>query len=423
MLKKFSKLSYQPFRLHHRRVRRLKLVGRHPLIVPIITFAALVLLSGAAYALLHDRDQPVPNAYVVILSYDHHVQTVPSREPTVGALLKKLKIPMNQGDVVEPSATAAINQEDFRINIYRAVPVEIIDSNGQKTFAFSAATTPRSVAAQAGVTTYAEDKLTDQPSTNFLVDRAIGQQVVIDRATPVSINLYGTLIATRTHAKTVGDLVREKHVKLAKDDQVTPSLATPLTPNTQVLIARNGTKLESVTETIAPPEQIIQDDTLAFGTSAVRQQGVAGQKVTTYQDNLVNGVVVSRTAIQSVITQNPVVAILVQGTSLSGIKADMALAGIAASDYTYADYIISHESGWCPTKAQGEHYCPVQPDNQFTPNGYGLCQATPGSKMSTAGSDWATNPVTQLRWCNGYAVGRYGSWGAAYNHWLAYHNW
>lgn len=379
-------------------------------------------MSSVAYLLLRTHDQPVSNAYVVILSYDHHVQTVPSREPTVGMLLQKLHITMNEGDVVEPSATTKINQEDFRINIYRAVPVEVIDG-GQRTFTFSAATTPRSVAAQAGITTYAEDKLEDEPATNFLTSHAIGQQVVIDRATPVSINLYGTLISTRTHAKTVGDLVKEKQVKLAKDDQVTPSLSTPLSPNTQVLIARNGTKLESVTEAIAAPQQIIQDDTLAFGTSAVRQQGADGQKVTTYQDNLVNGVVVSRVAIQTLVTQNPVTAILVQGTSLSGIKADMALAGIAASDYSYADYIISHESGWCPTKAQGEHTCPVQPDNQFTPNGYGLCQATPGSKMASAGADWATNPVTQLKWCNGYAVGRYGSWGAAYNHWLSYHNW
>jgi len=31
--------------------------------------------------------------------------------------------------VVEPSLTTAINQEDFRINVYRAVPVEIIEGS------------------------------------------------------------------------------------------------------------------------------------------------------------------------------------------------------------------------------------------------------------------------------------------------------
>jgi hypothetical protein len=43
--------------------------------------------------------------------------------------------------------------------------------------------------------------------------------------------------------------------------------------------------------------------------------------------------------------------------------------------------------------------------------------------MASAGADWATNPITQLRWCDGYATSRYGGWAAAYNHWLAYHVW
>ena len=40
---------------------------------------------------------------------------------------------------------------------------------------------------------------------------------------------------------------------------------------------------------------------------------------------------------------------------------------------------------------------------------YGLPQALPGSKMARYGSDWRTNPVTQLRWMAGYVHGRYGS--------------
>ncbi|HET6924814.1 MAG TPA: G5 domain-containing protein [Candidatus Saccharimonadales bacterium] len=402
-----------------KRYRRLR---SHPVMIPVVTFIGLLIVSIIALVLLRTHDAPVANAYVVIVSYDHHEQTVPSREPTVGALLQKLHIRLNEGDRVEPSLPTKINQEDFRINVYRAVPVEIVDGNN-KTFTFSAATTPRSIARQAGIITYAEDDLSNQPVTNFVAARSIGEQVVIDRSTPVNINLYGALTVTHTHADTVGQLIREKHIRLAKNDQVTPSFATPLTPGTQVVIARNGTKLETVKEDIPMPVQTIQDDSLAFGTSAIRQQGSAGQKVTTYQDKLVNGQVVGRTPIQSVITQAAVTQIVVVGTSLSGIKGDMALAGIGAGDYNYVDYIVSHESGWCPTKAQGEHYCPATPDNQYTSAGYGLCQATPGSKMSASGDDWATNPVTQLRWCNGYAVGHYGSWGAAYNHWISYHWW
>jgi Transglycosylase SLT domain len=37
----------------------------------------------------------------------------------------------------------------------------------------------------------------------------------------------------------------------------------------------------------------------------------------------------------------------------------------------------------------------------------GLCQALPFSKMATAGSDYRTNPNTQIDWCISYIQGRY----------------
>lgn len=87
----------------------------------------------------------------------------------------------------------------------------------------------------------------------------------------------------------------------------------------------------------------------------------------------------------------------------------MAAAGIASQDYGYVDFIVTHESGWRV--------------NAYNPSGAtGLCQALPGSKMASAGADYLTNPVTQLIWCNSYAVGRYGSWANAHGFWLA-HKW
>ena len=40
---------------------------------------------------------------------------------------------------------------------------------------------------------------------------------------------------------------------------------------------------------------------------------------------------------------------------------------------------------------------------------YGIPQALPGSKMASAGSDWRTNPATQIIWAIGYMEDRYGS--------------
>ena len=47
---------------------------------------------------------------------------------------------------------------------------------------------------------------------------------------------------------------------------------------------------------------------------------------------------------------------------------------------------------------------------------YGIPQALPGSKMASAGADWATNPATQIAWGLGYIAGRYGSPCAAWAH-------
>jgi len=101
-------------------------MSRHPYATIGTTFAVLLVVSVGAFLLINKIDHPVSNAYIVIVKHDGVEQTVPSSEPTVGALLHKLHITLNQGDVVEPSAITRINANDFRINILRAVPVEII---------------------------------------------------------------------------------------------------------------------------------------------------------------------------------------------------------------------------------------------------------------------------------------------------------
>ncbi len=70
-----------------------------------------------------------------------------------------------------------------------------------------------------------------------------------------------------------------------------------------------------------------------------------------------------------------------------------------------ANYIIGRESGWNPSATNASS------------GAYGLCQALPGSKMNSAGSDWRTNIETQAKWCDSYATQRYGSWAGARAFW------
>lgn len=79
--------------------------------------------------------------------------------------------------------------------------------------------------------------------------------------------------------------------------------------------------------------------------------------------------------------------------------------GVSSWDKEMWAYIINRESGWNHTIW-----------NYSGSGAYGLPQALPASKMASAGSDYMTNPYTQLKWMHSYMVSRYGSIQGAYNH-------
>ncbi|MEZ3182422.1 lytic transglycosylase domain-containing protein [Streptomyces pimonensis] len=82
---------------------------------------------------------------------------------------------------------------------------------------------------------------------------------------------------------------------------------------------------------------------------------------------------------------------------------------VPADQFQCFSNIVDHESSW--------NY---RADNP-TSDAYGLVQALPGSKMASAGADWATNPATQIKWGLGYMNDRYGSPCGAWNFWQANH--
>ena len=78
--------------------------------------------------------------------------------------------------------------------------------------------------------------------------------------------------------------------------------------------------------------------------------------------------------------------------------------GFSSDQFGCLDSLYMRESGWNPYA-----------DNPSS-SAYGIPQALPGSKMASAGADWATNPVTQIRWGLGYIRDRYGSPCGAWGH-------
>jgi hypothetical protein len=71
------------------------------------------------------------------------------------------------------------------------------------------------------------------------------------------------------------------------------------------------------------------------------------------------------------------------------------------------DNIYTRESGW-------------RYNAENASGAYGIPQALPGSKMATAGSDWQTNPATQIKWGLGYIKSIYGDPCSAWSFWQAH---
>ena len=67
------------------------------------------------------------------------------------------------------------------------------------------------------------------------------------------------------------------------------------------------------------------------------------------------------------------------------------------NEFTCLVTLWHHESGWS--------WSATNPSS----GAYGIPQALPGWKMASAGSDWLTNPATQIAWGLDYIDGRYGS--------------
>jgi hypothetical protein len=82
----------------------------------------------------------------------------------------------------------------------------------------------------------------------------------------------------------------------------------------------------------------------------------------------------------------------------------MIKAGFGFSEFSCLNKLWDHESGW--------NYKATNPGS----GAYGIPQAYPGDKMSSAGADWKISPATQIKWGLGYIKGRYDSPCGAWNH-------
>ncbi len=413
-----SKKNARRYVLRHykRRVRDVGRLKNHPFAIPVTTFLILFVLTIIGYVAGGSTVIGASDSRVVQLSIDGQVQTLPTRAPTVADLFKRLNITVQPEDLVEPSLDSQILEDNTKVSLHRARPITIVDG-ASKVVVLSAYQQPRTAVQKAGYSVSSEDAVEQK---NVMTDNKLilGEQLVIDRAVSVTLNLYGNPVQVNTRADTVRDLLNEKQISMTIDGQVFPSPTTRLESGQTIIVAQQGKKVIVSEEDIPFTKETKEDPAVPVGENKIVQTGQNGKKVVAYEV-AADG---TKRILQQFEAKKPIKEITSKGAKVLvlGTKAEwLVAAGVRPADYAAADYIISAESGWCPTKWQGEYgRCPAYHGAPTSPRvGYGLCQATPASKMSTAGADWASNPVTQLKWCTNYAVTRYGGWQQAANAW------
>ncbi|MBW3094920.1 G5 domain-containing protein [Bifidobacterium sp. 64T4] len=261
-----------------------------------------------------------------------------------------------------------------------------------------------------------------------------GQRGAVDGTAYVTVKINGksrTVLGTKfTDVKSVldaGDIVLEP------EDTISPSLTTKVTESTVISIERAGATLETTDSDIAFNIVKKETDALPKGTEKVQQEGKKGVMEATNLVTRAGGKIVSSTTFASYVKEAPTDQIVLVGTGSTSSSSSSSSAasslgttvpasemqswahdylisnGYTEADFTAAVYIINHESGWR-----------VDATNASS-GAYGLPQALPGSKMASAGADWATNYQTQFKWFVGYCNQRYGSLQGAYTYWLANH--
>lgn len=385
--------------------------------VRVILVALLAFVFVGSMGQVWADDGTANNPQHMVTIYDRGVEnTIITRADTVRGALEQAGISVDAGDIVEPALSEKLVAENYNVNVYRARPI-IVEDGQTRVRTITAAQSPAKIAKAADITLYSEDETELKRVDDVVSEGGAGLKLTIDRATPFTFVLYGKRLDARTQADTVGDMLKEKNVKLGKDDQASLPLSTPITAGMNVQVWRNGVQTITQEEEVAMPVEQVKDQDRSRGFKEVRTAGKPGKKQVTYEINMQNGVEVSRRVIQSVVSLEPVKQVEVIGAKgcANDASANRALGrrlmleyGFSEDQWTYLDKLWSHESGWIECKA-----------NYAGSGAYGIPQALPGSKM---GPGWQEDPEVQIRWGLGYIKGRYGNPHGAYSHWQS-KNW
>jgi uncharacterized protein YabE (DUF348 family) len=350
----------------------------------------------------------VVNANVVTIDYNGNLHTVGVYGDTVAEALASQHVQLGPDDVVQPAATSPVAQGGtVVVRTSREVTVEL---DGQVMTLRTTAGTVGELLAALGPR---GDGALATASRTARLDR---DPVRFSTVKQVNIAVDGSVLEFHTTQSTVRGLFREAGITLAEGDVTSVPPDAAAVDGMVIMVSRDASSSRTVTEVLPFETETIEDPSLPEGYESIRTAGVAGEVKVTYAVKTVGGAVVERTEVERKVTRKPVNEEVVVGTmdvatapvdpgSARALGQAMAAErGWGADEFSCLDQLWQKESGWR-----------WNADNPSS-SAYGIAQANPGSKMATVGSDWLTNPATQIEWGLGYISGRYGTPCGAWAH-------
>lgn len=287
----------------------------------MFTAGMILMLFGGLFFVnraLAETAKPVTKAGERLVTiYDRGTErTIVTKARTVREALKLARLSVDERqDVVEPGLDSEMVAERYNVNIFRARPVTIVDG-GKRLRVTTAQQTPILIAKAAGLEIFNEDKTTVAKADNVAVDGA-DMVMRVERALAVNFILYGKMSTIRTHTKTVGELLKDKHITPKKDDTLSADLSAKIVPGMKIELWRNGKQTVTVEEEVKFETEKIKDANRETSYREVKQAGENGKKNVTYEIEMKNGAEVSRKEIASVVIKEPKKQVEIVGTKSS----------------------------------------------------------------------------------------------------------
>lgn len=248
----------------------------------------------------------------LITVYDRGVESAFLTDAkTLAEALKNANIELDPRDTVEPSRDEELIAPEYKVNIYRARPVVVVDA-ATRTRVMTPYQTAERIAAHANIPLHAEDIAKISRSDDLTHDGA-GLHLKIDRAIPFMLELYGRKSEARTQGETVADMLKEKDIELGDNGRVSVSLETKIVAGMEVRVWREGKQTINIDEPVDFQVEQIYDADRPLGYRAIQTAGIPGVRTVTYEVEITEGQEISRKKIAEIITTEPTKQVLVIG--------------------------------------------------------------------------------------------------------------